>query len=127
MLSGGGVVFGQSVSSLADDDDGISPAVDAGAVNLVRLVGDVGTGSETTYDLNLGSLDIIGIGTLVSGTGELRSGAGIVFNGGNDNSRDTGLVDDVLVVQTASNDVRLNGGGAAGIGRGAGHGPGRRG
>ena len=49
----------------------------------------MGTGSETTYDLNLGSLDIIGIGMLVSGTGELRSGAGIVFNGGNDNSRDT--------------------------------------
>ena len=62
----------------------------------------------TTYDLNLGSLDIIGIGTLASGTGELRSGAGIVFNGGNDNSRN-GAGGRRAGDQTASNDVRLNG------------------
>ena len=105
----GGVVFGQSAASIDDDDDGVSASDDVGAVNFIELVGDTGTGSESTFDLNLGSLDIIGIGNLTGSDGEQRSASGIVFNGGNDNSRDTGVVDDLLTIQTTNDDIRLNG------------------
>ena len=32
-----------------------------------------------------------------------------MFNGGNDNSRDTATIDDVLTIQTTNDDIRLNG------------------
>ena len=85
-------------------------------MNFIELVGDTGTGSETSFDLNLGSEDIIGIGNLTSSDGEARTTAGVIFNGGNDNSRSADSADslnngndDLLVIQTASNDVRING------------------
>ena len=117
----GGVIFGQA----NDDDDGNSPLSDLGAVNLIELIGDAddtdadGNGKNDaafTDDLNLGSVDIIGIGDGVA-DGESRTDAGIVFNGGTDNSREAGTVDpgldngddDTLVINTFSADVRFNG------------------
>ena len=90
------VVFGQA----ATDDNGTSPLNDGGVVNQINLVGDTGTGSDATDDLNLGSIEILGA---------------IVFNGGNSNSRLTGGAglnntnDDTLTITTTSDDVRFNG------------------
>ena len=120
----GGVIFGQA----NNDDDGITPGTDTGAVNLIELIGDIDTGvldttptineANLTFDLDLGSVDIIGIGATAAGDGEQRTTAGIVFNGGTDNSREAGDVtgafndnadDDQLTINTTSDDIRLNG------------------
>ncbi|MBM81193.1 MAG: hypothetical protein CMJ78_11450, partial [Planctomycetaceae bacterium] len=98
----GGVIFGQA----AVDDDGLSPTNDGGVVNVVSIVGDTGTGADATFDIDLGTVDIIGRG---SDDGNTRNGAGIVLNGGNSNSTTFGAAEDTIAFDTTSDDVRFNG------------------
>ena len=104
--SSGGVIFGQA----AADDNGTSPTDDGGVVNTVNIIGDTGAGSDATFDIDLGSVDTIGVGF---GTGNDRNGAGIVLNGGDNNSTAFNAVfgagEDTITFQSTSDDLRFNG------------------